>query len=122
MASVRSSKLPRTFASVATAIISAPRENGKQKDTPLGKDLSVAKGIAKMLAARQVAIKAGTLDPREAGWADAESRPITEHVREWAAYLAGKGDVPRHVEQSATAVLRLIESAKVSRVSGLSVE
>ncbi len=96
-------------------------QGGKQRETPLGPDLSAAKQIAKKLAARQVDIKAGTCDPREAAWAAAERKPLMEHVDDWCRYLAGKGVVEQHTRQSRDRVNRLIESAKVMRISGLSI-
>ena len=114
-------KLPENIRQRGKNYYFRSRENGKQKDTPLGKDLSVAKRIAKMLAARQVAIKAGTADPREAAWAEAERKPLVEHVHDWHAYLVSKGNVPRHTDQTRVRVLKLIESAKVLRISGLSI-
>jgi integrase len=95
--------------------------NGKQVETKAGPDKSVAQRIARELESRVSAIKAGVADPREAKWAEAERRPIAEHVAEWHAYLISKGDVAQHADQSRDRVLRLIESAKVLRISGLTI-
>jgi integrase len=121
MASLRSSKLPENVRQRGKNYYFRSRENGKQKETPLGPDLGVARGIAKKLAARQVDIRAGTADPREAAWADAERRPLTDHVHDWRAYLISKGDVAKHADQSRERVKRLIESAKILRISGLTI-
>jgi integrase len=95
--------------------------HGKQIETKAGPDKSVAQRIARELESRVSAIKAGVADPREQSWAENERKPLTDHVHDWASYLLHKGDVARHVRQSQTRVLRLIESAKIQRISGLTI-
>jgi integrase len=97
-------------------------QSGKQRETPLGPDLSVAKRTAKKLAGQLVNIKAGTADPREQSWADAERKPLTEHVRDWHAYLLAKGTCQAHANQARDRVFRLIESARIFRISGLNLD
>jgi site-specific recombinase XerD len=122
MASLHAKKLPENVRQRGKNYYFRFRDQeGKQKETPLGPDLSVAKGIAKKLASRLVDIRAGTANPREAAWADAERKPLTDHVHDWHAYLTSKGDVAKHADQSRDRVLRLIESAKVLRISGLTI-
>src|SRR5208282_2712318 len=89
--------------------------------TKAGPDRSMAQRIANGMESQVRAIKTGTADPREARWADAERKPLPDHVEDWHAYLTGKGDVAQHADQSRDRVLRLIESAKVLRISGLTI-
>jgi len=50
--------------------------HGKQIETKCGPDKSMAQRIANGLESQVHAIKTGTADPREAGWADAERKPL----------------------------------------------
>jgi integrase len=77
--------------------------------------------MANELQSRVLAIKAGAVDPREARWAEAERKPLADHVHDWHSYLIRKGDAALHSRQSRDRVLRLIESAKILRISGLSI-
>jgi integrase len=120
MASIRE-KLPENIRKRGKNYYFRCRIDGKQKDLPLGPDLSVAKSLAKHHAARLLHIKAGFADPREAKWADSERRPLADHVQDWRDYLKGKGDDPRHYDQSRTRVLKLIDIAKIMRISGLTI-
>jgi site-specific recombinase XerD len=95
--------------------------HGKQIETKAGPDRSMAQRIANGMESQVRAIKTGTADPREAGWTEAERKPLPDHVEDWHAYLTGKGDVAQHADQSRDRVLRLIESAKVLRISGLTI-
>jgi hypothetical protein len=94
-------------------------ENGKRREKSLGPDLSVAKKAAKKLAGQLVDIKAGTADPREAKWAEAELTPLGNHIQDWHRYLLGRG-TQEHADTSALRVRRLINLTKVQRISGLS--
>jgi site-specific recombinase XerD len=95
--------------------------NGKQIEKKCGPDRSVAQRIANGLESQVHAIKTGVADPREAGWAEAERKPLSDHVHDWHAFLIGKGDVVQHADQSRDRVLRLIESARILRISGLTI-
>ena len=94
---------------------------GKQVECKAGPDKGVAKTIANRLESQVRAIKTGVADPREARWAEAERKPLADHVHDWHAYLTSKGSVPKHCDQSRDRVLRLIQSAKIVRISGLTI-
>jgi len=94
-------------------------EHGRSVETKAGPDKRVATQMAASLGSQVAQIKAGTLDARVAVWADAERRSIAEHVHDWRAYLLAKGSTTTHAGQSESRVLRLIESAKILRISGL---
>jgi integrase len=96
-------------------------EHGKQRTVKAGPDKSNALRIKRDIENRVCAIKAGSLDPREAKWADSERRPVLEHAADWRNYLAAKGTVARHSRQSHDRVARLIGFAKITRVSGLTI-
>jgi site-specific recombinase XerD len=95
--------------------------SGRQIEKKYGPDRSVAQRIANGLESQVHAIKTGVADPREVGWAEAERKPLAVHVRDWHAFLVAKGDVAQHADQSRDRVLRLIESVKLLRISGLTI-
>jgi hypothetical protein len=82
--------------------------NGKQVEKRCGPDKSVALRLANGLESQVQAIRSGIADPREAKWADAERKPLADHVHDWHAYLTSKGDMAKHAHQSRDRVLRLI--------------
>ncbi len=92
--------------------------HGKQIETKCGPDRSMAQRIANGLESQVHAIKTGTADPREARWAEAERKPLNDHVNDWHAYLTSKKNVPKHCDQSRDRVLRLIQSAKIAESRG----
>jgi site-specific recombinase XerD len=92
-------------------------ETGRQITIWCGPDKSVAQRIKRERESRRALIKSGLADPREQQWAEAEQRPITEHIAAWSAYLSAKGACSRHCEQSAQRVSRLCELAGISRLS-----
>jgi integrase len=96
-------------------------EHGKQIEKNCGPDKSMAQRIANGLQSQVQGIKAGTADPRERKWAEAERRPTAEHVKDWHRYLISKGVVAQHSDQSRDRVLRLIVLAGVVRISGLTI-
>ena len=73
-------------------------ESGRQRQVKAGPDKSVAQSIKRDLEGKIQRVKAGTLDPREAGCLDAERIPITQHMEEYVRGLEAKGCVPEHVD------------------------
>jgi integrase len=67
-----------------------------------------------------VANKTGVADPREACWADAERKPLTDHVHDWHAGLNARERSPYYANLSRDPVLRLIEMTRSQRISQLS--
>src|SRR5271166_535538 len=95
--------------------------HGKQIETKAGPDRSMAQRIANGLESQVRAIKTGTADPREAGWAEAERKPLTDHVHDWHAGLAARGRNAVYVQDSKLHVLRLIEMTRATKISHLSI-
>jgi integrase len=62
----------------------------------------------------------GVIDPREAKWAEAERKPILEHVEDWHRFLLGKGTTTIHAKGARRKAARLIGCARITRLSGLS--
>jgi integrase/recombinase XerC len=91
--------------------------NGKQTEVKAGPDKGVAKTIANRIESQVRAVKTGTMDPREAGWADAERKPLTDHVNDWHSVLIARGRVRRYAEMAREKVLRLIDLISAQRIS-----
>lgn len=81
------------------------------------------KGLTMELAAKlerdKRLVRSGLMDPREARWAEAEQKPLREHVEEWAADLRGAKRTEGHVKGRRSQVLRLLGLTRASRVSHL---
>jgi integrase len=67
----------------------------------------------------QAKIRAGLVDPKELACRDHEARPIHEHLTDWHAYLSAKGSTRQHALLSRNRAYRVIELARVSRISDL---
>ncbi len=77
----------------------------------------MAQRIANRGESRVRAIKTGVADPREAGWTEAERKPLTDHVRDWHVELIAKKRNPMYADIAWDRVLRLIESTRAQRIS-----
>ena len=64
--------------------------------------------------------KAGLIDPREAAYARHETRPLTDHLEDWHAFLTGKGSTRQHALLSRNRSMRLIDLARATRIGDLS--
>lgn len=91
--------------------------HGKQIETKAGPDKSMAQRIANSLESQVRAIKTGTADPREAAWADAERKPLTDHAQNWHAVLIARGNTSDYADLCRDRVLRLIGMTRVQRIS-----
>ncbi len=94
-------------------------ESGRQREVKAGSDKSVAQSIKRDLESKVQGVKAGTLDPREAGCLDAERIPITQHVEEYVRGLEAKGCVEGHVDGFRKRLTWLLEETKITRLSQL---
>src|SRR5271166_4996732 len=92
-------------------------ESGRQREVKAGPDKSVTNQMKRDLESKVRRIKAGVLDPREAGCLDAERIPITRHVEDYVAHLAAKGCVPEHVDLVRQRLEWFLDQSKVTRLS-----
>jgi integrase/recombinase XerC len=91
--------------------------SGRQIEKKCGPDRSVAQRIANGLESQVHAIKTGVADPREAGWAEAERKPLADHIDDWHNVLIARGRVRRYAQMSREKLLRLIGLIPSQRIS-----
>jgi integrase len=94
--------------------------DGKSVEEKAGPDKSVANRYRAEVESRLAGVKMGVVDPREAKWAEAERKPILEHVEDWHKFLLSKGSTIIHAKGARRKAARLIECARITRLSGLS--
>jgi hypothetical protein len=82
-------------------------------------DKRVTEELARAAESESARIKAGVIDPRALGLRDHDARPLTTHIKDWHAYLLAKGATRDHAELSQARVTRLIELARIGRISEL---
>ena len=70
---------------------------GRSTELKAGPDKSVAQQISRDIESKNARIKAGTLDPREAAYNDAERVHIITHVQDYVRHIEASGCVPDHV-------------------------
>src|SRR5215212_244286 len=74
-------------------------ENGKRTTGYGCTDLEATWQIARKLETDAKLKRAGLIDPREEGYAQAERKPIFEHVADWAAVLEARKVGEKHARQ-----------------------
>src|SRR4051794_12019273 len=63
--------------------------------------------------------KAGLVDVKARRLAEAERRPLRDHLAEFIASLGAKADDPKHVSQTKTYATRFLDLGFIERVSEL---
>ena len=94
--------------------------DGRRTMKRLATDKRVAEQLARKIEDEQDRIRGGWIDEKDLAYRDHEARPLADHVRDWHADLLAKGDTADHAELSRARVTRLIELARISRISALS--
>jgi integrase len=94
-------------------------ESGRQREVKAGPDKSVAQSIARDLESKTQRVKAGVLDPREAGCLDAERIPIQSHADDFVRNLASRGCVTEHVDGVKKRLQWLLDESRITRLSQL---
>ena len=67
-------------------------------------------------------IRDGRVDPRAERFRTQGARPIAEHVIDFEAMLAAKGDAPGHVADATAHVVRIVKLIAAGRLSDLSAD
>jgi integrase len=83
-------------------------------------DRRATEEMARAAESEAAKIRAGLTDPRELAHRQHEARPLSEHVRDWHAFLVGKGSTQQHADLSRNRVNRLIDLARAKRLPDLS--
>ena len=65
-------------------------------------------------------IKAGLIDPKALGYREHESRTLADHAEDFRAHLLAKGGTAKHALVSVNRVTRLLDLARIRRISELS--
>ena len=73
--------------------------------------------MAARIGEEQDRIKAGLIDPKDLAMREHDARPLADHVRDWHAFLLAKESTRQHADLSRNRVARVIELAKVDRIS-----
>jgi site-specific recombinase XerC len=82
-------------------------------------DQRVTAELARQAESVVVRIKAGLIDLKEIIRRNHEARSLADHVADWHAYLLAKGSTRDHAELSQARVTRLVELARIGRISEL---
>src|SRR5208337_3546964 len=91
-------------------------EYGSQQEVKAGPDKSVAQRIQRSIESRLALIRAGCLDPRESDAADAERRPLDQHVEEYLADLKSRC-TPAHLVNVRKQLEWFVAETKITRLS-----
>ena len=71
-------------------------------------DRRVTEELARAAEAEAAKIRAGLVDPKDLARRDHQARPLSEHLTAWRDAMLNQGHTPKHADQSADRVRRLI--------------
>ena len=94
-------------------------ENGKQRELKGCPDKRETESMAAALEGNIAKIKAGVIDPKALAYKAHEARPLADHLTDFHAYLVAKGGTAKHASVSARRVEKIIDLARIRRVSDL---
>ena len=94
-------------------------EGGRPERSTGTTDKRLAERLAQRWEDEAIARREGLVDVRAEALADAESRPIQEHLSAFIKYLEDKGTGPKAVDAVETRVKRILELGRVGRIGEL---
>ncbi len=83
-------------------------ENGKRHRKSGTSDRKVAQQIARNIETRKTLRREGMIDSKQEAYATHEGRPLSDHLDAWRDNLLHEGSTPKHADQTADRVRRLI--------------
>jgi integrase len=83
-------------------------ENGERRKKTGSTDKAVTERLARDLENRVILRREGLIDPKDEGYRDHATRPLSEHLDAWRDTLLHEGSTPKHADQTADRVRRLI--------------
>jgi hypothetical protein len=95
-------------------------ENGRRRKKAGATDKAVSERIAHDLENKAALHRQGLIDPKAESFRDHEARPLAEHLDAFQRALASKGGSKRHPEVTCSRSRKVLELAKVRRISDLS--
>ena len=100
-------------------VISWYDEHGVRRSETTRGGKGVAKDIARKRETEVARRRAGLADPREAQWAEAERRPLADHLADYQKALEDAKRTPQHCRLTAARVGRLLDLTGATRISEL---
>ncbi len=76
--------------------------------------------MAHAAEAEAAKIRAGLIDPKDLAMRQHDARPLANHIRDWHAFMLAKESTAQHADLSRNRVTRVMELAKVDRISLMS--
>ena len=95
-------------------------EVGKKCERKGHWDLVTTKGMAAAVETEVSKIRSGYIDAKAAACTRHDSRPLTEHLEDFKAALEAKGGSKRHPKVTCSRAKKILDLAKVKRISQLS--
>ncbi len=83
-------------------------------------DKRTTEELARAAESEAAKVKAGLFDPKEAAYRDHEVKPLADHLADFQRSLLAKDGTPKHAQVTGYRVRRVLDMAKVERISGLS--
>jgi site-specific recombinase XerD len=93
---------------------------GQRRKKTLTGDEKTSERIANALMEKVALRKDGLIDERDERFAEHEAKPIKEHLADYARVVTSKGATAKHVAGMVMKVQRVMDLAKIRRISDLS--
>jgi integrase len=93
---------------------------GRRRKKTLTADRKISERIAANLLEKVALRKDGLIDDRDERFAEHESKPLKEHLADYARVVAAKGATEKHVTRTKVVIQRVFDLANAKRISDLS--
>jgi integrase len=94
-------------------------ENGRRRKKTAATDKVVSERIARDIENRVALRREGLIDAASERFSDSERKPIKGHLDDFIASMKAKGCDEKHTRSTRTYIARVLEEARVERLSGL---
>jgi site-specific recombinase XerD len=93
---------------------------GRRRKKTLTSDHATSERIVRDLLNKVALRKDGLVDERDERFADHERKPLKDHLEDFLRVVESKGATPRHVQGVGMRVRRILDFARMRRISDLS--
>lgn len=94
-------------------------QDGRKRERKGCSNRRATEDLARAAESEAAKVKAGLADPKDFALKRHESRPITEHLRDWQASIEAGGNTRMHALVTSNRARKLFAMAKVNRISGI---
>src|SRR5947208_366856 len=100
-------------------MIAYTEDTGRRRTVRGYTDKAATERLAAKLESEAAQRRDGLIDPRDEAYRRNESKPLVDHLSDWHADLANRGNTAKHADLSRSRVARLLDIAGAKRITDL---